>query len=373
VGSREPEATEPEASVSRIVQRIRDHEFHPMEDGFTLDRHSGRHGVASLDDLQWRVRLLAIRDLLRVGPAARSSLIRVLPDPDPHVRHVATLALGMLPGPEAVAGLEDRLVRDPDPVVRSQAAISLGQLCAGAEALRETWNGDPNRDVRHQCSLAAQRIRRGARADQELARAYSLIEEGSLDAIRVGKPPPSGFELRGVKGETWRLQDHLGSAPLALIWIFADWCPVCHREFHELLELEEEFRTAGVRVATIQCHDHHRCRVMAGLEETESRYWFADEFPGRGVQDGYAEGLWWPHLSDPAGAVGARYGAQPLQFVVHAEWINRPTTVIIDGEGIVHLVYPGRYWGDRPTVAETLEMARTANYRFEPPAPAPKP
>lgn len=56
-----------------------------------------------------------------------------------------------------------------------------------------------------------------------------------------------------------------------------------------------------------------------------------------------------------------------MQYVVHAEWINRPATVIIDKEGIVRLAYRGTYWGDRPKIEEILEMVRTGDFSFEHP------
>jgi hypothetical protein len=61
------------------------------------------------------------------------------------------------------------------------------------------------------------------------------------------------------------------------------------------------------------------------------------------------------------------YGADPLAFAVHAEYINRPTTVIIDKNGVVRLAYRGTFWGDRPTIEQTLEMIETGDFNFEHP------
>lgn len=47
--------------------------------------------------------------------------------------------------------------------------------------------------------------------------------------------------------------------------------------FDELIELRAEFETANVTVATVECHDRYRGRVMVG-EEVEPEYWFAEEF-----------------------------------------------------------------------------------------------
>lgn len=77
--------------------------------------------------------------------------------------------------------------------------------------------------------------------------------------------------------------------------------------------------------------------------------------------------LWWPHLADPAGVVGGIYGVDPLEYVVHAEWINRPSTFVIDQGGIVRLAYRGTFWGDRPSIEATLEMMVTGRYEYEHP------
>jgi hypothetical protein len=75
----------------------------------------------------------------------------------------------------------------------------------------------------------------------------------------------------------------------------------------------------------------------------------------------------WPHLADRAGAVGAEYGVQPMTFAVHAEYINRPSVVIVDAEGMVRFAYYGTFWGDRPTIHQLLDMVRDGHYDFESP------
>jgi len=98
-------------------------------------------------------------------------------------------------------------------------------------------------------------------------------------------------------------------------------------------------------------------------KELEPAYWFAKE----SYKDAYTSRIKWPHLLDRAGAVGARYGIDPLAFAVHAEYINRPTTVIVDKEGIVRFLYQGTYWGDRPTIEQTLDMILQEDFEFEHP------
>jgi hypothetical protein len=129
-----------------------------------------------------------------------------------------------------------------------------------------------------------------------------------------------------------------------------------------LIELRKEFETAGIQVFTLECHDLFPCRVMVG-KELEPKYWFSKT----SFKDSYTKNIWWPHLVDRAGAVGAEYGVQPMSFVVHSEWINRPSVVIVDKEGVARFAYYGTFWGDRPSIHELLEMVRSGDYRFAAP------
>jgi len=51
-------ATPPDA-VDAALARVREHAFHPIRDGFTFDRSLDEHGVADLNDGDWRVRLFS--------------------------------------------------------------------------------------------------------------------------------------------------------------------------------------------------------------------------------------------------------------------------------------------------------------------------
>ncbi|MBW6480490.1 MAG: peroxiredoxin family protein [Bacteroidales bacterium] len=118
----------------------------------------------------------------------------------------------------------------------------------------------------------------------------------------------------------------------------------------------------SIIVFTVETHDRYRGRVMVG-KELDPSYWFSK----KSFHEAYTEKIWWPHLLDRAGAIGAMYGADPLAFAVHAEYINRPVTVIIDKNGIVRFQYRGTFWGDRPTIEQTLKMIETGDFSFEHP------
>jgi len=351
-------------ATSAILARVRDHPFAAIEDGATIDPGTGRQGIADLADESWRVRLLAVRDLVRLEGRATEELPSYLDDGNAHVRHIAVMVLGLLRAGAAAGALEARLAEDPDAVVRAQAAIALGQL--GLERslapLRTDLYRDPSPDVRHRIELAIDQIDRRRQPGPELARQYAALDESTFRTARVGRPAPD-FELADTDGRSWRLSDFREVGPVLLIWVFADWCPVCHHEFHDLIELRAEFARRGVQVATVECHDRYRCRVMTG-QERQPRYRFASTPP----QAQYRTGRWWRHLVDPAGGIGAMYGVDPLEFVVHAEWVNRPSTFIVDAEGILRFAYAGTFWGDRPSIQETLDMVVSDRFEYEHPS-----
>lgn len=355
-------AADPPPTVATVMTRIHDHEFHPSnQDGsFTNDRNLGKAGIADLDNDDWRVRTLAIRDLLRNLPGATAEIVQELADENVHARQLTAASLGISRQLDTAPRLQRVLREDPSALVRSQAAISLGQMEAQVALgdLKHAFGNDPSRDVRHFCELAIDQIQKQQGATPELRQAYLTLEENTFETVRVGATAPD-FTLSNTNGIPWRLADHTPGHWVVLIWVFADWCPVCHGEFRDLISSQTAFEEANIQLATIECHDTFACRVMVG-QELDPDYWFSKN----SFQASYKSGIWWPHLCDRAGAVGATYGVDPLCFAVHAESINRPTTVIIDPEGVVRFTYYGTYWGDRPTVHETLEMIKKQKFAF---------
>lgn len=352
----------PPATVADVFARVRAHEFHPLSgDGsWTIDRQLGVAGIANLNDTDGRVRILALRDLLRHLPAASTEVSQGLFDENVHVRQLATSALGIARSRDAAAKVRSVLRHDQSALVRSQAAISLGQMEStdALDDLEAVRQSDASRDVRHFCELAIDQIKKRQGATPELWQAYLALKEEDFDVLRVGSPALD-FTLADTEGRPWHLADQTPGHWVVLIWAFADWCPVCHGEFRDLIAARKEFEQADIRLATIECHDTFRCRVMVG-KELDPDYWFSK----KSFQEAYKKGIWWPHLCDRAGAVGAKYGVDPHCFAVHAEYINRPATIIIDPRGIVRLAYYGTFWGDRPTVHQTLEMIKSERFDF---------
>lgn len=348
--------------TKEIFERIDSHRFNPIKEGFTYDRNLDEHGVADLDDRDWLVRTLAVRDLVRLGADVTDDLEKTLHHSNPHVRQISAMAAGILRLDSVIERLETMLSEDSDEVVRSQTAISLWQI--GSEnslnLVKSVQKNDDSKDVRHQAELAAYAIENGYTATDELKEAFINLNEEHFNKVQTGKPAPD-FKLPDTENKPWKLSDLKGDKPVVLIWVFADWCPVCHREFDELIEMREELENE-IRFFTLECHDIYPCRVMVG-KELEPEYWFADE----PFLEAYTKKIWWPHLVDRAAVVGTLYGIQPMAFTVHSEWINRPSVVIIDKEGIVRFTYYGTFWGDRPSIHDIREMIKTGDYDYENP------
>ncbi|MBI2431409.1 MAG: HEAT repeat domain-containing protein [Candidatus Hydrogenedentes bacterium] len=105
--------------VKEIIQTVREFPFNPIEDGRSQEPALDDDGVADLGDGAWRVRLLAIRDLARLGRAAVPQLANELDDENSHVRHVAAFVLGLNPVDTSEEALIIALRQDKDPIVRS--------------------------------------------------------------------------------------------------------------------------------------------------------------------------------------------------------------------------------------------------------------
>ena len=351
--------------------RIRAHAFHPLQPDrrtFTVDRTLGVPGVADPDDRDGRVRSLALRDLVGLALRDPQAVVAGLADDDVQVRCLAAIALGVAGAGGAVAPLERVVADDPEPIARAHAAMALGEMPSAASVplLRARLDVEADADVRHQLELAAAQAASGRGSSAAQRDAYLSLRDDGFGRVPAGAAAPD-FVLEDTAGQPWRLSEGLGRWQ-ALIWIFADWCPVCHREFAELMAAREDFERHGVRVATLEAHDAWRGRLMVGREIQPalwgSRQWF---------REAYTERIWWPHLLDRAGVVGARYGTEPMTFAVHGEFVNRPTTVIADPEGVVRLAYAGSFWGDRPSIAQTLEMITSGDFGFIHPDRLPRP
>ncbi|MEN8201703.1 MAG: HEAT repeat domain-containing protein [Bacteroidota bacterium] len=351
--------------VDRIFEKVRKHDFNPLmqDNSMTFDKDLKTAGIADLNDEDWKVRMIAVRDLVHEGSKSINEIIPGLNDPSIHVRQVTACALGIISAKVAIEPLEQVLLTDENAMVRAQAVISLGQIESGhsLDILRKKLQEDPSRDVRHQCELAIDQIEKKKGTTAKLQKAFLSIDDSTFETVDENTMAPD-FILEDTEGIEWQLSEFRNKKWVVLIWVFADWCPVCHGEFHDLMKMQDQFEEADIQIFTLETHDTYRGRVMVG-KELEPEYWFTKE----SFREAYTNNIWWPHLLDRGGILAAAYGADPFAFVVHSEYINRPTTAIIDKQGVVKFIYRGTFWGDRPTIEETLKIIETENFSFEHP------
>ena len=296
------------------------------------------------DDI-WKIRTLVIRDLLRLDdsqlPQVRARINHINPD----LQIAAMRVLGLKKDELSRAQIERLLLESDDQAVRVQAVATLAEIGnPDSRPLLEKTARDENRNVKHRSELALGRYESDIDDVPEIGAAYLGLAESSFNEAEIGRPAPP-VDLKDWTGKDWSIEKVMqGKKYLALIWIGAEWCSICNRTFHDLIELQDEFAANGFAVATVECFGKYRVSRMVADRD-----------------------IWWPHLSDPAGAVGAVYGVDPLVFTVHGEWMNRPSTIIIDSTGAIVYKYHADSWGDRPTVDNILLMMKTGEFNFKNP------
>jgi peroxiredoxin len=92
----------------------------------------------------------------------------------------------------------------------------------------------------------------------------------------------------------------------------------------------KDFDARGAQVLVVDPHESYRVRHMlkeAGFEPEDVHV---------------------PILADPAHAVSATYGVA-FQMQIHTEWSNRPSSFVIDREGIIRFAHRAQSYSDRPT------------------------
>ena len=101
----------------------------------------------------------------------------------------------------------------------------------------------------------------------------------------------------------------------------------------------DELEKAGAQLLVVDPHD-----------QWPARHFLKDV----GMSTG---GVGYPLLLDPAGTVGATYGVA-YQMRIHTERSNRPTTFLIDRNGVIRYARRAKSFSDRPGVQELLRRIR---------------
>jgi hypothetical protein len=197
-------------SFPNTLERVRTHDFNPLseDNSMIFDRSLNVPGNANLNNDDWRIRLLAVRDLVRAGNNSVKEIVTGLTDKSAHVRQVCAMALGILRSTDAIRSLEQLVRQDENTMVRSQAVIALGQIEAMSSLglLRDKLTTDPSRDVRHQCELAIYQIEKKMGTTEGQLSAFLSLDETTFNSMHTGSIAPD-FKLDDTDGKEWILSE----------------------------------------------------------------------------------------------------------------------------------------------------------------------
>ena len=138
-----------------------------------------------------------------------------------------------------------------------------------------------------------------------LAAGFGLDDPHKLPSVLIGKPMPE-FELADLvhPERTIRKQDLIGEVALLNVW--ATWCPSCALEHRELVEIEKQ---GLIRLIGVNYHD----------DVSEAQRWL------RQRQDPY-----WVNIADTEGTLGIDLGVY-----------GAPETFVLDADGFIRYRYVG--------------------------------
>jgi thioredoxin-dependent peroxiredoxin len=155
---------------------------------------------------------------------------------------------------------------------------------------------------------------------------FGRIVMAANDPVRVGDLAPD-FTLTSTTGAAVRLRDFREKAEVVLFFYPKDNSPVCTAEACAFRDSYEDFRAAGAEVLGVSA------------DSDESHRGFADR-----------HGLPFPLLSDPGGALRARYGVPKTLGLFPGR-----VTYLIDKAGIVRHIFSSQFQPARH-VAEALRV-----------------
>ncbi len=281
----------------------------------------------------WKSRMTALHEFARLGTGSIPSLVEGLHDPDPQVRALCAQGLGYV-GDETSSSLLDRAIReDPDLIVRVYAAIARSMIggMARGPVYEDLIRREPNQLVKMRLDLA---LRRGpAPRPNALRDDLAHFDLARMGTARLGEMAPD-FDLTDLDGRHVRLSDFRGKKDVAVVFLYGVNCMFCTGQMSRLFHDLDRFDAAKVQVLIVESHEPYRVRETLG--------------GSRASPDPRL-----PILCDPSHVVSATYG---VAFQMdHTEWLNLPSTFLIDRRGVVRKIHRSATVADRLWPDQILE------------------
>jgi hypothetical protein len=172
-------------------------------------------------DPGWKVRMEALVNLAKIGPAAVPVLVKALKDGPPVSREFAAQALVLFAEPGIRPALE-QAIDDTESGVRIYAIAALSMLgrLESTQRYERMLENDPSGfGVRPMLAAA---LARDDRPDPiELRRALGGYDLRNMDSARLGEMAPD-FALTDFSGKTYRLSQFRGKKTVVLRFILFD-------------------------------------------------------------------------------------------------------------------------------------------------------
>ncbi len=204
-----PTASEPPPSFDATIDAFRA--------GWT--RQNGH--MRKLDDAGWKVRMRALRDIVRIGSPCIPKLIALLDAEDGELRVFAAQALAFVGDPRAVDALTKTLNTDGEAAARLYAADALGKFGGLLEEPRGfgLTKKERNGDVRAHVRFALER--KGKRMPPAVRKAFRDLDPAAIGSAKLGGAAPD-FTLRDASGKAHRLSTLRGKKNVVLVFIYGD-------------------------------------------------------------------------------------------------------------------------------------------------------
>lgn len=319
---------------------------HPILVAFRRDWGKPVESLSKVPPLAWRARMTALCALARLGPGAVPVLLEGLDDAEVEIRVLCAQAMGYFGDASQAGRLERVMAEDPEAGVRIYAGISRAMI--GGPIPRSLVDlitkHDPVRMTRTRLDLA--RTRGAEPRSESIREALAGYDLARMDTARPGQPAPD-FTLSDQDGRVHRLSDLRGKKAVVLVFINGVTCMYCTGQVANLRARLDRFEAGGAQVLVVESSEPYRIR--ATLDEAR--------IP--------AGDLALPVLADPSHTVAATYGVAMQMH--HVEWLNRPTSFVIDRDGVLRYAHRGQEVSDRPTTDDLLAQVQSLHH----PDPAP--